>query len=156
MLMKNAIIGLVVVIILVFGGIGVKVVLFPVQKVSNVVDTAYDVNKKVMDADNAISSYKYFLNQAEAIKAKYLDEEVAKKSISNYKENLNTDKNKWSDSDKNELSRLQTVADAISYQTNSMIADYNAKSADVTTNIWKDNLPSTMSKAFIANANYSK
>lgn len=154
--MKSWFVGILVVTMLIFGGIGLKVVLFPVEKVSNVINTAYDVNGKVMTADNAINSYKYFIGQEEAIKAKYLDEEVAKKAIENYKFNLNDDKNKWTDADKNEISRLQTVADAIQYQTNSMIADYNAKSRDVTTNIWKDNLPSTMSRAFIANNLYSK
>ena len=153
--MKYYLLGLLVVVLLFFAGLGLKVVLFPVAKISNAVETAYDVNSKVMTGDNAIKSYTYFLDQENAIKAKYQDEAVALKAIDNYKADLSTDKSKWTDSDKNELSRLQTVSDAIQYQLNSMIGDYNAKSANVTMNIWKDNLPSTMSRAFLANQKYS-
>lgn len=154
--MKNTLICISAIVVLIFGGLAFYIVPFPVQKVINVSDVTYYDNKQVMDKDNAIAGYKYFLNQAETIKGKYLDEQVIKKALDNYKQDLNTDKNKWSDSDKNELSRLQTEADAITYQTDSMMADYNAKSEDVPMNIWKDKLPCTMTRAFITNANYSK
>ena len=118
--MKNFLLGLAIVVVLLFGGIAVKVAFFPVAKIENVVDVTYDVNKEVMTKENAISSYKYFLDQAEAIKAKAKDEDVALKAIDSYKALLSEDKSKWTQSDRNELSRLQTVADSI-YNKNTKI-----------------------------------
>lgn len=103
-----------------------------------------DVNRKVMTSDNAISNYEWFKQQEQDIRAKYNQEERARKSLLDYKGMLDSDMAKWSRQDRDEYQRLKTVVDGIGYQVDQMVADYEAKLTMKHKEIFKDNLPTNI------------
>ncbi|MGL6099447.1 MAG: hypothetical protein ACRC0G_07465 [Fusobacteriaceae bacterium] len=89
---------------------------------------SHDVQQKVLNADNAINSYEWFIQQESDIKAKYKQEERAYKDLDDFMATLPSDREKWVRQDKDEAQRLRTIASGIGYQVDGMVEDYNAKS----------------------------
>jgi predicted transcriptional regulator len=124
-------------------GIGMKIIFFPVNTVERMIDTAYDAQSKVINADNAIYNYEWF-------KQKYQDIEAGKKqlvnaqiSYSGFLNSLPKDRIDWGFEDKTEQARLNTVVLGLQNNLESMIADYNARASMATRNIFEDSvLPS--------------
>lgn len=89
---------------------------------------SHQVEQKVLNADNAISSYEWFIQQEADIRAKYKQETRAKQDVEDFIAMLPADREKWSRQDRDEVQRLRTVASGIGYQVDGMVEDYNAKS----------------------------
>lgn len=124
---------------LVFGGIALKVALFPVNTASKMIDTAYDAQNKTLNADNAIYNYEYFKNQKQSIDATNQKLQIARDAVSTFKEEAG-DRTKWTFEDKTESARLSAIAQGIESQLKDMIADYNAKSSMANRAMFKDSI----------------
>lgn len=148
--MKNGLIALLVLVSLIFGGIGIKAVFFPVHNVEKSIDMAYEVTDKTLDADKAIAEYEWFKRQEESIDALYKKEETAKQALEDFMSILPQDRSKWKRGDKDEWSRLNSNIVGISNMLDTAIAEYNARSKMVNRSIFKDNLPSNISRAYFA------
>mgnify|MGYP001563946360 FL=1 len=127
--------------IIVVGGV-LRVVLFPVNTATKLIDTAYDAQNKVLNANNAIYNYEWF-------KQKYQDIEASKKQLVNartsYSSFIDTAgiRSSWTFEDKTEDSRLRSVVLGLENNLQSQIADYNARASMATRNIFEDSvLPS--------------
>ncbi|MDF2879708.1 MAG: hypothetical protein K0R54_265 [Clostridiaceae bacterium] len=130
--------------------LGLKILLFPVNTISQSVDTSYGVVNKTLDADNAIYNYEWFKEQEATIRVNLKNEEIAKEEWELFKSELPEDREKWSREDKQEESSLRNSYYALQKLTNLSMEDYNAKSEMANRSIFKDNLPSNLSRAFYA------
>lgn len=123
------------------GGI-MRVLFFPVNTANKLIDTAYEAQNKVLNADNAIYNYEWF-------KQKYQDIEASKKQLSNARASLSGfeasagPRSEWTFEDKGEHARLNTVVLGLQNNLESQIGDYNARASMATRNIFEDSvLPS--------------
>lgn len=137
-------------IVLVFGGIGLKVVLFPVNTIDKSVDTAYEVVDETMTGENAIYNYEWFKTQEAYIRECLTNEEIAKEEYDAYLAMLPEDRKDWTRDDKQEEASLRNSYYALQKLTNGAMEDYNAKSSMANRSVFKDNLPSNISRAFYA------
>lgn len=135
---------LVIVGLLLFGLVatGLRVLFFPGQVATNMVDTLYDANKQIINADNAIYNYEWF-------KQKYQDIEATKRQLVNAQQAVKTfeasagDRKDWTFEDKTEHARLNSVVLGLDNNLEAQIGDYNARASMATRNIFEDNvLPS--------------
>jgi hypothetical protein len=124
------------------GGFVLRIVLFPVNTATKLIDTAYNAQNQVLNADNAIYNYEWF-------KQKHADIGASKKQLVNAQVSYESfigsagDRKSWSFEDKNEDSRLRTVVLGLENNLQSQIADYNARASMATRNIFEDSvLPS--------------
>lgn len=154
--MKNGIIVIFSICVLLFGGIVVKIFLFPVNTIEKSVDMAYDVTNKTLDADNAIYNYEWFKQQEADIRKCLENENIAQEEYDTYLAGLPEEKTSWSDFDRQEEASLRNSLSALKKLTNKAIEDYNAKASMVNRNIFKDNLPSNISRALYAGQQLTK
>ena len=96
----------------------------------------FSVVEKVTNPDKIIYNYEYFYNQAEAYRAIKVKIATANKSVDRFKEEAGPRK-QWTYEDKTEYSRLVNIADGLVYQCNDIVAQYNAKTEQVTRSIFK-------------------
>ena len=125
----------------VVGGV-LRVVLFPVNTATKLIDTAYSAQNKVLNADNAIYNYEWF-------KQKYADIEASKKQLVNARSSYSSfnvsagARTNWTFEDKTEDARLRSVVLGLENNLQSQLADYNARASMATRNIFEDSvLPS--------------
>lgn len=123
-------------------GMALRVVLFPVNTATKLIDTAYDAQNKVLTADNAIYNYEWF-------KQKKADIDATKKQLDNAQlaqESFRASagaRTSWTFEDKSEDARLGSVTLGLQNFLASEIADYNARASMATRNIFQDSvLPS--------------
>lgn len=136
--------------------IGFKAVFFPVHTIDQSIDTAYEVVDKTLDGENAIYNYEWFKQQEAYIRECYKNEEIAKEEYDLFLSMLPEDRNEWTREDKQEEASLRNSYYALQKLTNKAIEDYNAKSSMVNRAIFKDNLPSNITRAWIAGAKLTK
>lgn len=105
---------------------------------------SHQIEQKVLNADNAINSYEWFIQQEADIRAKYKQEERAKQDIQDYIAMLPADREKWARQDRDEVQRLRTIASGIGYQVDGMVEDYNAKSSMQHKALFKQKLPTNI------------
>lgn len=123
------------------GGV-LRVVLFPVNTATKLIDTAYDAQNKVLNADNAIYNYEWFKQKYQDINASKKQLENARTSYASFTVSAGARTN-WTFEDKTEDARLRTVVLGIENNLQSQIADYNARASMATRNIFEDSvLPS--------------
>ena len=134
-----------VVIAIIVLGLAIKIVFFPVKALHTGIDMGYDVMEQTLDADNAIYNYEWFLQTAEDIIALNKKEVRAEQSIREFKETADDSRE-----DKNELARLRAIKTGISNMLDDTMAKYNARSKMANRAIFKDNLPSNMTRSIIA------
>ena len=137
--MKEVIITILIIGGLFIGGFVLKVILFPVHTAGNLVKTAYDVNDKTLNADNAIYNYEWFKKQKEAIDATGKKLAIANKAVETFKTESG-DRSKWTFEDKNESARLSAVSQGIESQLKDIIAEYNARTQMANRNIFQDGI----------------
>lgn len=116
-----------------------RVVLYPAKTATNMVDLAYDANNKVVNADNAIYNYEWFKQKFQDIQASKAQLENARKSYNLYVADAG-DRMSWSFEDKTEAARLNAVVLGLENNTQSLIADYNARASMATRNIFEDHV----------------
>ncbi len=131
----------ILVAITVVGGV-LRVVLFPVNTATKLIDTAYDAQSKVLNADNAIYNYEWF-------KQKHQDIEASKRQLVNARAAQDSFlasagvRSSWTFEDKGEDSRLRTVVLGLENYLETQIGDYNARASMATRNIFENSvLPS--------------
>jgi len=154
--LKVILIWLLIVVILVFGGIAIKVLFFPVHVAEKSVDLAYGTTDKTMTAENAIYNYEWFKEQEAYIRQCYKNEEIAKEEYDLYISTLPKDREKWDRQDKDEEASLRNSYYALQKLTNKSMEDYNAKSSMINRAIFKDNLPSNIDRAFLSGKELTK
>lgn len=103
-----------------------------------------EVGKETLTGKNAIENYEWFKTMESGIRKKYKQEQIAQKSIDSFIAMLSPNKSDWTAEDKGEIQRLRMVRDGISYSTNNMIADYEARCNMVNRNLFKDQLPTNI------------
>lgn len=148
--MKTVLLWIVIILLLVFGGLAIKIVFFPVNTVSQSVDTAYEVVDKTMTGENAIANYEWFKEQEAYIRQCVTNEQIAQEEYDLYISMLPTDRTTWDRQDKDEESSLRNSLYALQKLTNKAMEDYNARSSMENRAIFKDNLPSNITRAFYA------
>lgn len=106
--------------------------------------TAKDIVKKTLKADNVIQNYEWFKQQAQdydAINVKITD---ADSSVKRFSRDAGIRTN-WTFEDKNEYSRLSSIFDGLKYQRADIAAKYNARSQMMNRELFKTNdLPETL------------
>lgn len=141
---KWLLIGLVVVLVPI-AFLGLRALLFPVKGIEKAIETSYGVLEKTMDADNAIYNYEWFKQTAEDIQALYNKEVNAGEAIAEHMETMDDSRE-----DKTELARLRAIKLGLSNMLEDVMAKYNARSKMVNRAIFKDNLPSNISRGWLA------
>lgn len=154
--MKTAISIIAVVFILIFGGLAIKIVFFPMNTIEQSVDMAYGVVNETLDSKNVIYTYEWFKQQEADIRKCIENENIAQTEYDEYLAGLPSDKTVWGDFEKQEESSLRNSLSALKKLTNKAIEDYNAKASMVNKNIFKDNLPSNITRAFYAGMELTK
>ena len=137
--MKTTLSVIAIIIVIIILSFGLRLVLFPVNTATKLIDTAYQAQDKTLNADNAIYNYEYFKNQKEAIDATNQKLSIAKDAVSSFKSDAG-DRKEWTFEDKTEAARLSAVSQGIESQLKDMIADYNAKSQMANRNIFKNSI----------------
>ena len=148
--MKTVLLWILIFIVLVFGGLAIKVIFFPLNTVEQSVDTAYEVVNKTMTGENAIANYEWFKEQEAYIRQCLKNEQIAQEEYDLYISMLSTDRTTWDRQDKDEESSLRNSLYALQKLTNKAIEDYNARAGMENRAIFKDNLPSNITRAFYA------
>lgn len=151
--MKNFLIVVGVIFALMVVGLVGKLILFPTTVIHNTLDTPREINNRVMNADNAIYNYEWFVQQEADIERLYQQEQNHIQAFERFKEGLPEDKATWSIFDKDEYQKLSANITAQTDMVNRAIKNYNAKSSMVTKNIFKDNLPSNLRRSWYAQKN---
>lgn len=147
--MKKILIGSLVFIGVIIFSIGLKFILFPVNTAIKSVDMAYGVTNKTLTADNAIYNYEWFKTQYHSIESLKKKEVSANNQLIEFKELLPDSRTEWSKEDKTEYDRLNTIVNGLNNQLSDAVALYNARSEMVNRSIFKDNLPTNISKAVL-------
>lgn len=120
-------------------GMGLRVLFFPATVATNMIDTAYDANAKVINADNAIYNYEWFKQKKGDIEASKQQLLNARANVTAYNDSLG-DRSTWTFEDKTEYSRLNSVVLGLENNLQSQIADYNARASMATRNIFEDHV----------------
>lgn len=127
--------------ITVVGGL-MRVLFFPVNTATKLIDTAYDAQDQVLNAENAIYNYEWFKQKYQDIEATKRQYKVSKANYDSYVSDLG-DRSTWGFEDKGEVARLNAVVLGLQTNLESQIGDYNARANMATRNIFEDSvLPS--------------
>lgn len=86
--------------------------------------------------DKIIYNYEYFYNKSESYTALKGKIRTANGSVANFKEDAGP-RSEWTYEDKTEMARLRSIADGLVYQCEDLVADYNAKTKQVTRSMFK-------------------
>ena len=148
--MKKVVIVVLTLVIVTFGGMVIKMIFFPVNAVSRSVDMAYDIMDKTLDGDNAIYNYEWFKQQEADIRKCVKNENIAQEEYDMYLNSLPADSGDWSKFQEQEEASLRNSVSALKKLTNTAMEDYNARAEMANRNIFNDNLPSNISRAFYA------
>lgn len=133
--MKYFFIALFTVVAISLAGFGLKVLMFPANTATNLLNTAYDASNKTLNADNAIYNYEWFKKQYEDIQA-------TSKKIDNIKVQLDSfvsfagDRSTWTFEDKQQYSTLQSTLLGTQNYYESAVAEYNARAKMANRNIF--------------------
>jgi hypothetical protein len=127
-----------------------KIALFPVHTAVRSVDVAYGVVNKTLTSENAIREYEWFKQQEADIRKCIKNEEIAETELTTFISGLPKDRTTWGDFDKREEASLRNSLTAVRRVTNIAMEDYNAKASMANKAIFKDNLPSNISRSFYA------
>jgi len=147
--MGKALLLIVGLFVFVLGGIVFKGLWMPVHTVSKGIDMGYQVVDKTLDGGNAIANYEWFKNQEQQIKVLGQQMDRAIEELNDFKETMNKDRSTWDMMDKDEYSRLRSNITGIGQMLDAAIGDYNAKSSMVNRAVFKDNLPSNISRSMV-------
>lgn len=141
---KWLLIGLVIILVPI-AFMGLRALLFPVRGIEKAIDTAYGVLDETMDPEKAIYNYEWFKQTAEDIQALHNKEANAEEAIREHMATMDDSRE-----DKNELARLRAIKLGLTNMLEDTMAKYNARSKMANRAIFKDNLPSNMSRSWLA------
>lgn len=109
-------------------GLVVRIIWFPVNTATKLVDTAYQAQDKTLNADNAIYNYEWFKQQYQDIEASKAQLNNATVAYGAFVESAGPREN-WDREDKIEESRLRTVKLGLENYLATQIANYNARAS---------------------------
>jgi hypothetical protein len=98
--------------------------------------TAKDVVQKTLNADNVIQNYEWFKEQYNDYLAINVKIANADTSVAHFVRDAGNRKD-WSFEDKNEYSRLNSIADGLKYQRADIVGKYNARSKMLNRELFK-------------------
>ena len=147
--MGKVFIGVIALVMFSLGAIGLKALWLPVHTVKKGVNMGYEVVDETMDGKKAIANYEWFKNQEQQIKVLGKQMDRAIEELNDFKGTLTKDRTTWDMFDKDEYSRLRSNITGIGQMLDAAIGDYNAKSSMVNRAVFKDNLPSNISRAMV-------
>lgn len=110
---------------------GIKLILLPMK-------TAKEVIEKTLDADNVLHNYEFFKQQYSDWKAINSKINVADTAVSRFKRDAGP-RSDWGYEDKNEMSRLNSIANGLRLQREDIESEYNAKSNMLNRELFKTN-----------------
>jgi hypothetical protein len=121
-------------------GVALNLITIPWLGFSSKVQMNRDVVKKTYNADNALYNYHWFQERAGSIKA--LDQQIviADKAVTDFETSAGPRK-EWTFEDKNEASRLRSVAQGLKNERKSQVEEYNAKAGEADKAMFVDGLP---------------
>lgn len=151
--MKNTLIAIGIIFGLILVGFITKLIAFPVAIINNTLDTPREINNAVMNGENAIATYEWFKQQEADIQKIFVQEQICQTELDNWLETMPEDKKAWDRLDRDEYSRLRANVTAQKMMYNKAQSDYNAKASMVHKSIFKDNLPTNLSRSWYANKN---
>lgn len=120
------------------------------------VSTSKEITNLTMTGENAIYNYEWFKRQFHSIESLHMKISDAESIIEQFKSELPASRTEWDRLDKTEYDRLQTVLLGLNNQLNDSVAEYNARSEMVNRSIFKDELPSNITKAILNGLQLSK
>lgn len=120
-------------------GFVLRIVLFPVNTATKLIDTAYDAQDKIINADNAIYNYEWFKQKKADIDASKIQLQNARTNQENYRISLG-ERSTWTFEDKTEDARLNSVVLGLENHLQTQIGDYNARASMATRNIFEDHV----------------
>lgn len=148
---------IVIVLVLLFGGIGIKALFFTPTVIDKSMDMAYEVMDDTLDGDKAIREYEWFKRQAESMIALEKKEKRAIVEVSSFVDMMgDAPRSEWDRGDKGEYDRLNSNKVAVQNMLDEAIAEYNARSEMANRAIFKDNLPTNISRAVITGLKLTK
>lgn len=124
---------------LIGGGMLLRVVLYPVNTASKMLDMSYDAQNKVLNADNAIYNYEWFKQKYHDIEANRHQLVNANESLSSFESSAGV-RSMWTFEDKTEDARLRSVVLGLQNYLETNIADYNARASMATRNIFENSV----------------
>lgn len=151
--MKKGMFTVIICLVLLCGGFLVRSLLLPFHTLSQSTDMAYGVVDRTLDSEKAIRDYEWFKQQEADIRKCLTNEDIAQAAYDNFVAMLSENRADWSDFDKREEASLRNSITALEKITNRAIEDYNARSEMVNHAIFKDNLPTNISRAWYAAGN---
>lgn len=98
--------------------------------------TAKDVIQKTLNADNVIQNYEWFKQQYNDYLAINIKISGADTSVAHFVRDAGSRKD-WTFEDKNEFSRLNSIADGLRYQRADVVGKYNARSKMLNRELFK-------------------
>lgn len=113
-------------------------IFWTVDFVTTPAQTAKDIVKKTLNADNVLQNYEWFKQQNNdyiAINRKIAD---ADSSVIRFQKSAGA-RSTWTFEDKNEYSRLTSISDGLKYQRADIVSKYNARSKMLNRDIFKTN-----------------
>ncbi len=137
--MKYFFIGVLVLGGLIGAGFLLNIIFFPVNTAQKMVETAYDAQDKVLNADNAIYNYEWFKQKKADIDASKVQLVNARVSQESFLQAAGP-RTSWTFEDKTEDARLRSVVLGLENYLQSQIGDYNARASMATRNIFEDHV----------------
>lgn len=151
--MKKGLIVLAALVLLVGGGLIFRALWLPVHTLQQGTDMAYGVVDQILDDEKAIRDYEWFIQQEADIRKCLANEDIARAAHESFASTLPESRSEWTAFDQREEASLRNAVTALEKVTNNAIEDYNARSQMVSRNIFKNNLPTNISRAWYAAGN---
>ena len=116
-----------------------KILFFPVNTINKQIETAYGIQNKTINAENAIYNYEWFKQQYQDIQTTKAQLDNASIAVDLFKKEAG-DRNNWTFEDKNEASRLESIKLGLKNNLEKTINDYNARASMANRKIFEDKL----------------
>lgn len=135
-----ALAGIIGVVLLAAVGSALNLITIPWLRFDSKVNMERDIVKKTYNADNAIYNSHWFKEKAGAIRAAETNMLSAEADLKAFQETAGP-RDKWTFDDKQEESRLRSVATGLRNARKSDIEEYNARAQEVDRAIFVDGIP---------------
>lgn len=141
-----AIVGVVLALFVVFNI--VSYVWFPFLPYTEQRDAGQQVVEQEISAEQAVENYRWFRQKWASIQSDRRQLEAMRDRRERFLETYGNDTDDWSRTTKEEYNQIETTITAIEKDLERKIAEYNARSADVTRSMFKCHLPYMVDERF--------
>lgn len=124
----------------------IMVVMIPLGLLTGVINFGGDVASEVFDPKKVVYTYEQFHRDYTSIQSFDVQYQTAKSTHDTFKETIGNDRAKYADADRQMLNMYVQSMVGLRNERNRLAAEYNAKSAMITRDIFKGtSLPRTLS-----------